>query len=91
MSVLGAAANSAMDTNSGDGIIMRKSTRQWAKECNYDPQKLFNKFFYEDILYLLSLHDLWKKRKPPKPMKFNELPDGNYSTSRSNAFAYFAN
>lgn len=74
----GAAADAALSAGKGDGLIQRKSTRQWAKECDYDPSKLFNKFFYEDIQYLLSLHDLWNKRKPPKPLKFDEIPDGKY-------------
>lgn len=69
----GAAANSALSAATGDGLINRKSTREWARECNYDSKKLFNKFFYEDIQYLLSLHDLWNKRKPPKPLQFDDI------------------
>lgn len=79
--VAGSAADSALTKAAGDGLINRKSTREWAKECNYDPPKLFHKFFYEDIQYLLSLHDLWNKRKPPKPIKFEEIPDSEPSTS----------
>lgn len=78
--MLGGAANAALATNAGDGLITRKSTREWAKECNYDPPKLFHKFFHEDIQYLLSLHDLWNKRKPPKPLKFEDVSAlGKYS------------
>lgn len=75
MSFLGSAGDAALTKGSGDGLFNRKSTREWAKECNYDPPKLFHKFFYEDIQYLLSLHDLWNKRKPPKPMKFEDVHD----------------
>ena len=55
------------------GNINRMSTKQWAKNCDYLPEKLFNKFFDEDIKYLLKMSSLWKTRAPPKPMKFGEL------------------
>lgn len=84
--ILGGAADAALATNAGDGLINRKSTREWAKECDYNPQKLFHKFFFEDIQYLLSLHDLWNKRKPPKPLKFEDVSAvGNYTL----IFCYF--
>lgn len=40
---------------SNDGEINRVSTRDWAQEINYNPEKLFNKFFHDDIKYLLSM------------------------------------
>ena len=47
---------------------MRQSTRQWAKETQYNAEKLFNKLFCDDIKYLLSMAKLWDKRKPPQPL-----------------------
>lgn len=37
------------------GNIKRVSTKQWTQDIEYDPEKLFNKFFAEDINYLLSM------------------------------------
>lgn len=62
--------------------ISRKSTRDWAKACNYDPEKLFTKFFNEDIKYLLSMDNLWKKRRPPTPLDWSNLPDGVPGSSK---------
>ncbi|KRT81872.1 hypothetical protein AMK59_5927 [Oryctes borbonicus] len=56
-----------------DGVdVHRKSTYLWAKEIDYNAEKLFNKFFQDDIKYLLSMENLWKKRKPPKPLAWAE-------------------
>lgn len=57
------------------GNIERTSTKQWAQNCDYMPEKLFNKFFFDDINYLLSMSNLWKNRNPPNPMKFGEHDD----------------
>lgn len=43
--------NSVTDT----GNVKRVSTRQWIQEIDYDPEKLFDKFFLDDIKYLLSM------------------------------------
>ncbi|KAL3858925.1 hypothetical protein ACJMK2_009174 [Sinanodonta woodiana] len=56
------------------GGIKRKSTQAWAMETGYNAEKLFNKFFRDDIKYLLSMEALWKKRKPPVPLDWNNLP-----------------
>ncbi len=48
--------------------VTRVSTRQWAKETNYNAEKIFNKLFCDDIKYLLSMTQLWEKRKPPTPI-----------------------
>jgi len=61
------------------GGIERKSTRTWASEIGYDASKLFNKLFRDDIKYLLSMHNLWKKRKPPTPLDFDNLPSSSSS------------
>lgn len=70
----GKAGNEALTGESNEqGNIVRVSTKQWALNCDYLAEKLFNKFFYDDINYLLSMSNLWKTRAPPKPMKFGEL------------------
>ncbi|KAL1488153.1 hypothetical protein ABEB36_015111 [Hypothenemus hampei] len=53
------------------GNVKRVSTRQWIQEIGYDAEKLFNKFFMDDINYLLSMENLWKKRTPPKPLSWD--------------------
>ncbi|XP_060520679.1 SUMO-activating enzyme subunit 2 [Cylas formicarius] len=61
------------------GNIKRISTKQWVQDSNYDPQKLFNKFFHDDIKYLLSMENLWKSRTPPTPLLWEDavsLTDG---------------
>uniref|UniRef100_A0A182LUB3 SUMO-activating enzyme subunit n=1 Tax=Anopheles culicifacies TaxID=139723 RepID=A0A182LUB3_9DIPT len=55
------------------GNVDRVNTRAWAKQCEYDPEKIFNKLFYDDINYLLSMSNLWKNRNPPKPAKWDTL------------------
>jgi len=55
------------------GGIERASTRTWAEEIGYDPVKLFNKLFSEDIKYLLSMDKLWRKRKPPVPLDWESI------------------
>lgn len=68
------AGEKALQTESNEqGNVTRVSTKQWAKNCDYLPDKLFNKFFFDDINYLLSMSNLWKTRAPPKPMKFGDL------------------
>jgi ubiquitin-like 1-activating enzyme E1 B len=52
------------------GNVERVSTKQWAQNSGYLPEKLFNKFFFDDINYLLSMSNLWKTRKAPTPIKF---------------------
>ncbi|XP_032663143.1 SUMO-activating enzyme subunit 2 [Odontomachus brunneus] len=72
-----AAGEMALQAESNDkGNIDRVSTRVWAQSCNYDPEKLFTKLFHDDIKYLLSMDNLWKKRRPPTPLDWKELPDG---------------
>ncbi|MGH0115206.1 UNVERIFIED_CONTAM: hypothetical protein FKN15_070726 [Acipenser sinensis] len=56
-----------------DGDIKRVSTKTWAKSTGYDPVKLFNKLFNDDIKYLLTMDKLWKKRKAPVPLDWNEV------------------
>ncbi|KAH8270002.1 hypothetical protein KR018_002130 [Drosophila ironensis] len=56
-----------------NGSVARINTRQWAKDCNYDAGKLFNKFFFDDINYLLRMANLWKERKAPVPQQWEPL------------------
>lgn len=65
------------------GNVERTSTRAWAHACGYDPTKLFNKLFKDDIQYLLSMDNLWKNRRSPTPLDMNNLPDaGIYNTQQ---------
>ncbi|XP_075978519.1 ubiquitin-like activating enzyme 2 [Anticarsia gemmatalis] len=71
----GEAGASALSTEGNTaGNVERKSTRAWAAETNYDAEKLFGKLFGDDISYLLSMENLWKKRRPPTPLVWNNLP-----------------
>jgi ubiquitin-like 1-activating enzyme E1 B len=72
----GDAGKDALEVESNEkGNVERVSTKQWAMNCDYMPEKLFNKFFNDDINYLLSMANLWKTRTAPKPMKFGENVD----------------
>lgn len=69
------AAASAGDAALGqasnaEGNITRVSTREWAQQTKYNAEKIFNKLFNDDIKYLLSMSDLWKKRAPPNPLQY---------------------
>nr|XP_014085145.2 SUMO-activating enzyme subunit 2 [Bactrocera oleae] len=55
------------------GNVARVNTRQWAKDSSYDAATLFNKFFFDDINYLLSMSNLWKERKAPTPLKWDNV------------------
>ncbi|KAH8402821.1 hypothetical protein KR222_001894 [Zaprionus bogoriensis] len=74
------------ESTSSNGNVVRINTRQWAKDCNFDAGKLFNKFFNEDIHYLLRMSNLWKSRKAPIPVQWDTLlPDG--ATSEAQEFS----
>lgn len=62
------AGNTAVKKGENEEAVTRVSTRTWAKETNYDAEKLFNKLFGDDIKYLLSMAKLWEKRKAPSPL-----------------------
>lgn len=71
------AGQGALNSESNEkGNVDRISTKVWAQSCNYDSEKLFTKLFHDDIKYLLSMDNLWKKRRPPIPLSWKELPDG---------------
>lgn len=70
------AGQNALDSEANkEGNVERVSTKKWAKNCEYDPEKLFNKFFYDDIQYLLSMANLWKDRTPPRPTKWGDFSE----------------
>lgn len=70
------AGEDALQKEANDkGNVERVSTRTWAQSNDYDPEKLFTKLFHEDIKYLLSMDNLWKKRRPPVPLDWNNLSD----------------
>ncbi|XP_066505178.1 SUMO-activating enzyme subunit 2 [Hoplias malabaricus] len=56
-----------------DGDIKRVSTKEWARSTGYDAVKLFNKLFKDDIMYLLTMDKLWKKRKAPVPLDWSDM------------------
>lgn len=61
------------EANPDEGDVKRVNTRQWAQDVGYDAETLFNKFFFDDINYLLSMSNLWKTRKPPTPLKWDSV------------------
>ncbi|XP_008561176.1 SUMO-activating enzyme subunit 2 [Microplitis demolitor] len=70
------AGEEALNSDANDkGNVVRVSTRLWAHANGYDPEKLFTKLFHDDIKYLLSMDNLWKKRTPPTPLDWKNLPD----------------
>jgi len=74
LSILGTAGQAALDetaTEKKDKV----STRQWVSDMSYDARKLFHKLFNEDIKYLLSMKNLWEKRRAPTPLDWKDLPD----------------
>ncbi|XP_032891799.1 SUMO-activating enzyme subunit 2 isoform X2 [Amblyraja radiata] len=56
-----------------DGGIKRVSTKDWARSTGYDPVKIFNKLFRDDIKYLLTMDQLWRKRKAPVPLDWTAV------------------
>ncbi|CAF3607821.1 unnamed protein product [Rotaria socialis] len=52
----------------------RVSTRDWIhKEMEeFDPKRIFNKLFFDDIIYLTSMKNLWEKRRQPIPMEYGK-------------------
>lgn len=69
--------------SSESGNVARVNTRKWAEQENYDPLKIFNKLFCDDIKYLLSMKDLWKTRTPPTPLLYDESDDGVAGVAQS--------
>ncbi|KAG4077203.1 hypothetical protein HA402_016190 [Bradysia odoriphaga] len=62
-----------------EGNVERTSTRTWAIANDYNPEKIFNKLFNEDIKYLLSMETLWKTRKAPQPKQWGDFTEAGSS------------
>lgn len=76
------AGDAAMEQESNaEGNITRVSTREWAQQTEYNAEKIFNKLFCDDIKYLLSMSDLWKKRAPPNPLQYGVFDDDGTADS----------
>lgn len=72
----GEAGADALNANAtAEGNVERTSTRKWAQSTDYNPEKIFNKLFHDDIEYLLSMANLWKSRTPPIPIKYDDCAD----------------
>lgn len=70
------AGESALAAEANEkGNVDRVNTRTWAQQSGYDAEKIFNKLFYDDINYLLSMSNLWKNRTPPNPAKWDSLEE----------------
>ncbi|XP_072947217.1 SUMO-activating enzyme subunit 2 [Epargyreus clarus] len=79
----GDAGESALSSQGTDtGNVERKSTRAWAAETNYDPKKLFSKLFCDDIRYLLAMENLWKQRRQPVPLDWDNLPSNTEESAQ---------
>ncbi|XP_066992767.2 SUMO-activating enzyme subunit 2 isoform X2 [Anabrus simplex] len=79
----GDAGSDALKSESNEqGNVQRVSTREWAQSNHYEPKKLFQKLFHDDINYLLSMGNLWKSRRPPTPLVWDDLPDAVAGSSK---------
>lgn len=73
---IASAGDAALKADANEaGNVERVSTRKWAKGVDYDAKMIFNKLFDADIQYLLSMADLWKKRLPPRPLRYGEFDE----------------
>uniref|UniRef100_A0A4W6EEJ8 SUMO-activating enzyme subunit 2 n=1 Tax=Lates calcarifer TaxID=8187 RepID=A0A4W6EEJ8_LATCA len=59
-----------------DGDIKRISTKEWARSTGYDPCQTLQQ---DDIMYLLTMDKLWKKRKAPTPLDWQQLENSSMS------------
>ncbi|CAF1046510.1 unnamed protein product [Didymodactylos carnosus] len=50
----------------------RLSTRDWIRTNKFDPQKIFNKLYNDDIKCLTSMKNLWEKRRQPIPLNYDK-------------------
>jgi ubiquitin-like 1-activating enzyme E1 B len=57
-----------------NGHHHRVSTRDWIhREMEeFDPKRVFNKLFYDDIHYLTTMKNLWEKRRQPIPIYYEK-------------------
>ena len=52
----------------------RISTRDWihSQMEDFDPKRVFNKLFFDDIHYLTTMTNLWEKRRQPIPIDYEK-------------------
>lgn len=52
----------------------RVSTRDWihSELEEFDPVRVFNKLFFDDIHYLTTMKNLWEKRRQPTPIDYEK-------------------
>jgi ubiquitin-like 1-activating enzyme E1 B len=50
------------------------STRDWihTEMEEFDPKRVFNKLFSDDINYLTTMKNLWEKRRQPTPIQYEK-------------------
>jgi len=71
--------SSAKDKETGQNQEKSEATkervrlRDWATENEYEPKKVFQKLFFNDINVLLEMKDLWSKRTPPTPLEWDKI------------------
>ncbi|CAD6197026.1 unnamed protein product [Caenorhabditis auriculariae] len=61
------------DQNGASEEAKPANTRLWAEKVGYDPKKLFDKLFHTDINYLCKMDHLWKERKRPIAVEFEDV------------------
>lgn len=61
----------------------RVSTREWIQQemQDFNPQRVFNKLFFDDINYLISMKNLWEKRRQPTPIEYGKASQLNETSS----------
>lgn len=75
----GAASSGDKSIPSNDKKLI--STRAWAENVEYDPEKIFDKLFYSDVNYLLRMEHLWRERRAPVPIRMADTVEANASSS----------
>ncbi len=52
----------------------RISTRDWihTEMEEFNPRRIFNKLFFDDINYLISMKNLWEKRRQPTAIEYEK-------------------
>ncbi|KIH57237.1 repeat in ubiquitin-activating protein, partial [Ancylostoma duodenale] len=83
----GAAQSSSKNGEPSEDSNQEKpvSTRAWAENVNYDPEKIFDKLFNDDIAYLLRMEHLWRERRAPVPIKRADAIAETMSSSSASA------
>lgn len=60
----------AQEAQALKAILASADTEGFAK-------RVFDKVFHTDILRLRSMEDMWKSRKPPTPLKYDDIMNTN--------------